>query len=661
VIGAIATPADLATVAGLVALALGLLYLLRPRRRRVHVPYSGLWQRVLAEHDTHVAGRQWRRWRSLLVMIAIAGLLVAALAEPLWRDAAAQTKSELPRHTAIIVDVSASMGTRDAGTDALTGRPRTRLDAARAKVREVLAAAGPDDRFALLAASGSTQIVAGWNAARQEVVAAAERLAPTDAGLDLERALSLAHTALAERLGPSIVIVGDGGPSTEPLAERRAHVPVVHARVGRANLPPEKRPELADLAVEKVRARLQPLDPGQATLTVHLRNASPVAHRVRLLIATSSSATTAAEFVRGSAVRRTLEVSAAPGRSRHEVPDFAASDDRVSVRVEATEPGLIDVSPWNDIGFAVIVARKRLRVLLAGQPHAYLKAAALANPRTDVVDRSGQPYFGEAWRNDKPGVPFDAVILNQVGPPPVGIPALVIALRPSPTANAALDFVPAPDIVAHDPAHPLLRGVSFQDANFDIARVLALGPGDTAIADARGRGPVMVAHEGPVRRIDWGLDLLETDLPLRYAMPVLIDDALEWLTASEAPDVPPLEPGRAWAIDVPSGGANWQWTEPGGAERPARVAGAQVIGSSERHGIHVLRSDSGQLVVRATELPATEAPELVTAGGAAWRPPPAVAAPEPPAARVSLWVALIVAAALALAAEWPAYLRRRTV
>jgi hypothetical protein len=142
---------------------------------------------------------------------------------------------------------------------------------------------------------------------------------------------------------------------------------------------------------------------------------------------------------------------------------------------------------------------------------------------------------------------------------------------------------------------------------------------------------------------------------------VLIDDALEWLTASDAPDVPPLEPGRAWAIDVPSGGANWQWIEPSGVVRPARVAGGQVIGTSERHGIHVLRSASGQVVARATALPATEAPELVAVAGPAWQPPATAVAPAPPPARVPTWALLIVAAVLALAAEWPAYLRRRTV
>ena len=54
--------ADLRTLAllgGSVAAMLVLLYLLRPRRRRIEVPFGGLWKRVLAQSEARVLGTQF--------------------------------------------------------------------------------------------------------------------------------------------------------------------------------------------------------------------------------------------------------------------------------------------------------------------------------------------------------------------------------------------------------------------------------------------------------------------------------------------------------------------------------------------------------------------------------------------------------------------------
>ena len=75
--------ADLRTLAllgGSVAAMLVLLYLLRPRRRRIEVPFGGLWQRVLAQSEARVLGTQWRRWLSLLLLLGIAALIWSAAA-----------------------------------------------------------------------------------------------------------------------------------------------------------------------------------------------------------------------------------------------------------------------------------------------------------------------------------------------------------------------------------------------------------------------------------------------------------------------------------------------------------------------------------------------------------------------------------------------------
>ena len=64
-----------ATLAAGVLVGVALLYLLRPRRRRIDVPFGGLWQEVLAQADARSLGRRWRRVLSWLLMSALAALM----------------------------------------------------------------------------------------------------------------------------------------------------------------------------------------------------------------------------------------------------------------------------------------------------------------------------------------------------------------------------------------------------------------------------------------------------------------------------------------------------------------------------------------------------------------------------------------------------------
>ena len=70
-------------LAGGIALGVTILYLLKLRRRRVEVPFSPLWGRVLDEYRNQ--SDWWRRLRRLfswLLMIAIVAACAFALADP---------------------------------------------------------------------------------------------------------------------------------------------------------------------------------------------------------------------------------------------------------------------------------------------------------------------------------------------------------------------------------------------------------------------------------------------------------------------------------------------------------------------------------------------------------------------------------------------------
>lgn len=117
-----------------------LMYLLRQRRERLVVSSTLLWQRVLADQRVNTPLQRFRRNLLLLLQALVLLLLVLALAQPVWRGAAGNG-AVLP----IIIDVSASMGARDARGD-------TRLELALADLKGELRAKTASQRICLIAA-----------------------------------------------------------------------------------------------------------------------------------------------------------------------------------------------------------------------------------------------------------------------------------------------------------------------------------------------------------------------------------------------------------------------------------------------------------------------------------------------------------------------------
>ncbi len=666
----------------LIGIGLVLLYLLRPRRRRVQVPYSGLWQRVLARAEARALGRNWRRWLSLLVMLGLASLLLAALAEPMWRSGQAPTHlPETKDYFAIVVDCSVSMATRDGrGPVGADGLPPSRLLEAKTAILNLLNQLEEQAPVLLISVTGHAEVRSSWGMDRSALRRAVEDLQAHDSGLDLAAGLQTAKAALQGHAHGQILVVSDGGPSLVPLADE-ATLGVAHLAVG----PPiqatasEARLIVDDLAVEDLRVRPEAADPDRATVTVRLRNDAGRPVQARLALSSGQEAQTPEDFRNDAVLLQVTTPTLPPGQTTLSLPGIVLTGPRVGAQISGNQADFRDRLPQNDQGFAVLAQRKQLQVLLVtdldpqqpgAQVNRFLAAALGAMDRVTVTTISADAYDPQQFSGSlraKHG--FDVAIIDHNPLPlPPGLPGLQIGMNDQ-VAGMKDDHYErikgpqwrqGPEVVVRAGDHPLMHGVSFQDTNFDQVRILTTQPGDEVLAEALPHGAVMVARKEPVRTLRWGLDLLETDLPMRYALPIALGNALGWLVHEEDPVLAPLELGRCWAIETPDSGQRWQWQAPGQAPRPARMAADQILTSSEIAGIHVFSNADGQQMARATSLPPTEDPALRKPPGKVWHQGPSHAAELTPA-RQPNWAKLLLLAALLLAVEWWLYLRRRTV
>ena len=707
-------------LAAVVACGLALLYLLRPQRRRVEVPFGGLWQKVLLQSQARAFGRKWQRLWSFLVLLLIAGGLLGALGEPIFRPEP-PPQAQVRWSTVLMVDVSASMATLDGQTPATSvARPQTRLAEAKWRAGQWLDSLPADEQVLLLTASGHATVLAGWGSDRGALQRALASIETTDAGLDLRRAVEDAQAMLAGRPGPRVVLASDLGPPLEPLSSRvggvgsesmGAATPGIEGQKS-SGTPPQPQMqdpqsnhqdlhnsnalgplevlpvgpprqltatgaaaalELAalsaqpvdDLAIADVRLRPELGDVDIGTLTVRIINRSSSLQVAKLAVRSSATAQNAKQFDKDTTLRHLKSVQLPVGESTHVVPQLDLAQAHFGVHVEGSAPLWRDKAPWNNWGFAVVAEQRRLRVLLVGDDNQFLLGALRASGRAEVVEVAAAEYIGKTSEQLRQAHRPDVLVLHQVQAPPLSdMPALVLAIAPLQDATATTQVLNGPEVLVKAGDHPLMRGVSFQDTNFDVARRLRPQPGDVILAAATLPGgslaAVMVASEAPVRRVDWGIDLMETDLVARYAMPILVANALSWLAGDAEPLVPPLELGRPWAVEKPNRGGDWQYLEPGLPPRPARQAAGQVLASSEVHGIHVWRDAKQAQIARPTTLGSVESPSAAAPLGqpVSLHRATTAAPDQSPLARWAYWLLAVVAA---ICLEWLLYLRRRTV
>lgn len=659
---------------------IALLYVLKPRRRRVQVPFGGLWQRVVMRSEARVLGQRWRRLLSWLLMSAIAALLLGALGEGLLGlRGCSEARRHAPYHTVVIVDTSASMQTLDGQAAALdsnlgvganhtasTAGPRSRLAEAVERAVRIIDAARPRERFLLLAADARPRVLRGWSDDRQALTSSLKKLRAHDAGLDLSRALAIAQDALFGRENGQIVLVTDGGPPTDaPLgASGDGPARLAAARVERVRVGPlpaaDEHHTIANLAVERVSIRPTPADKRVGVLLARVRNDADVAVDATVTVASSSDARSRADFARQGALRAMRKITLPP-RAAQTVTfkDLELDAARFAVTIAPAAAGKWrDIASYDDIGFAVLTDRRELNVRLVGAKNLFLQAALMADDRywvERVAPDAYQPAALAAKLRAQHGV--DVVVLDQVDRPlPDGMPGLRLLLKGA--DDAAIRQ--GPELVARAPDHPVMQGISFHDVNVDSARVLKTLTGDKVLAtNARGEA-LMVARDEGVRRLELGLDLLETDLVGRYALPVLMGNAIDWLVGEDAPLVAPLVVGRVWGIEVPVSGRSWQWLAPDRPAQPARVAGRMITASSVQHGVHEWRADD-IAVVRGTRLPQTEKPGLTDAVTSAYEQPASTEQARNQAPQRQMWRLLLLLAAALIGGEWWLYMRRRTV
>ncbi len=532
------------------------LYFLRRRHPPRLVGSLMLWAEARA---TVLRGRPWERFRPsvlLWLQLLVLGLVALALAHPACVRDGIRTQ-----RLVLVIDASASMGATD-------GSPTRYADALQQAQLTVNAA--PDGaEVALLVAGATTRVAQPFTQDRRRLLASLEKLAeagPDQAPGHIQEAMLLAFQLGGTDTERRIVLLTDGAFSHDELPALPAgQVDVVAVGTGSANL-----------AITTFELRRSPDQRFGGSAVVTVANTGDTALSGHLEVT-----------VDGTTVEA-HKVSLDPGAARTFGMPFTAEAGRFVARLSDVRGDLLAT---DDEAFAALVPPRPVTIGIEGASPLLARAIA-ANESLRVAEGDETP---------------DVTIFDGHFPmrPPSG---RFLAIAP-PDDNPLVrygDPVARPSIATWDSGHPVLHHVDFARVRFGEVRQVSVKAPLVALAEFSGEGgPALLAGQTPTwRGVVVPYPLLETDLPLKVAFPVLLYNAIGWLAPGGQSEDRAVATGGPLSV-VANAGDKLAIQLPTGARVDSAVDarntdGAWRFGDTARTGFYEVTRTSTQGETRST-------------------------------------------------------------
>lgn len=638
------------TLTGVVALGVTVLYILKLRKRRIEVPFSHLWARVLEQKSRQ--SDLWRRLRRLLswlLHILVIALLGFALADPHWEDEVVSG-----RHILLLIDNSASM----AATDVSGGA--NRMDLARQKAEEILASAGPQDRIMLAAFNQHIQPLSPFVAEKSLLEQPLRQIEAVATGTSFDNALGFAADSLRSVPDAQLVLISDGAGLKDLELEKfnfAPHTAIRHIKVGESS---------GNIAITAFNVRRYVSNKLDYELFVQVHNYFERTVQADLEI-----------YADGRMVDSKPLLLEAGETLQRFYPSQAVSGERLEARVQLTSQDARDVFPLDNRAFAMLPSTQKISVLLVSAGNLFLEGPLLLNLNLSlkrITPDQYQPamssnYDITIFDNFAPPRPTDGGAAGSEGLPAVG--NFVFFNPPAATSPWEQTGVQkAPLVTASQKSHPLMRWITLKDLNISEAAAWKTGRWDTEVASSFGK-PLIVTHKNQgLNMVGIAFDIRDSDLPLRVALPVLMLNIVDYFTLDDASFIPNHATGQTWAVDLGVDADTARITRPDGTSTDVPVFNKRALIQGDQVGFYAIEAQAPAAGdERARTVHKTIAANLSNPAESNIAPGELTLSEEQRALaadtlifdRNELWIWAVLALVALLLVEWTTYNRRWTV
>ena len=691
---------SLATIFGVLGGGLTILYILKLRRRRIHVPFAQLWSRVLKEKESTSLFRHLKRLLSLLVQLIFLILLTGALGDPRLSDEVLDG-----RHIMLLIDTSASMK----ATDTDSG---TRLEAALEKARELIRGLGGTDSMMIVRMDAQITPLTPFSSDDKNLLKALEKLDASDTRADLPRALKFAADALRGRKNPLLIIVGDGAYDKDDLAavlldekSGKASKPKTKAKTKakpkakKTKAKPKAKGKIADdksdldridlrgvtvryvsvghsrdnVGIVAFSARRYPTNKLNFEVFLEVVNYRKRAMEVDLQLYTDGTLSEVQRLSLKAGQRARFSCGQQERAEKKRWCEMAASGEMLEARlVPAGSTGKkdekkLDAFPLDDHAYALLPKRRKQKVLLVSTGNLFLEGALLLDDNVDLIRLSPKKYTPAAL-NGMEAVIFDGfyptqkpTINNLLVNPPVDKDGKGTG------PFAVKKVVKGPLITEQNAKHPVMRWITLKDVNIASSSVFVKKPGDDVLA-ASFRDPLVIARtEGSLKIVALGFDPRQSDLPLRVAFPILIINTFHWFAGDGEGLVNTYRTGQTWKVPLRILSKAAQNKEQIRVMTPSKrllqapVHQGQAILFGREIGVYQLGDPAAGLRLAANLSDSAESNirprSKLSVGGRQLKKPTGFGV----ALRREIWIYLLLAALGLTLLEWATYNRRMTV
>ena len=503
------------------------LYILKLRRRREPVSTLMFWEELFRERQTTSLFQRLKHLLSLLLQLLFLALLVFAIAQPQFAFI-----TEAARQFVLIIDQSASMNAIE-GTDGTT-----RLDTAKQRALRTVETLRFMDEMTVLSVHKRPIIHSPFTNHQKSLRAAINAIQPTDVGTNLEPAIDLANAIAQTKPNPEIVIFSDfQSVSEELLAKLNNGVSNRRSELRLATPLPQK-------PHQEIKYRLIRI--GEASDNVGITQ-----FRVRKSLVNPFDYETLLRVVNASEKEKQFNVelyfqenlfdvrpyTLAPGESKSEIfSNFTFEGGKLKAILDVN-----DALSTDNTAYATLPKREHIPVLLVTAENPFLEKALAVNEQIKLTVLTPAEYEVDGLvedANPQEQTDYQVVIFDRYSPATLGDgnymfihpPAPPSALEASDTAlkwdiGASLE---TPIITEWERTHPILRHVHLE--NVQIGEAYRITPPATAQVLARSfEDPVLFVDTRSDRKIVFAaIDILQSDLPLRIAFPVIIANTIQW-------------------------------------------------------------------------------------------------------------------------------------
>ncbi len=460
-----------------------LLYFLRLRRKDRVVSSTLLWENSTADLQAN-SPFQKLRW-NLLLFLQILLLIVLALlvARPFLKLHAMTGESAV-----FVIDASASMQATDVGP--------SRIGAAKKLVSQMIGDLSRGDEACIVEAGQRTRVRAGFTSNQRTLSTALATVTATDTETSLRDALALAVSLAKKKSAAEIVLVSDG--SFPPLDD--LHLSGESLRFLQVG------DEARNAGITAMDARRDYSSRGGVQVFVQITSYIDEPTEFVLEMYHEDSMIDA----------RPIELEA-KGVHGAVFSDFPYEAGVVTARID-----LDDDLPADNAAFAHLQPRSSSSVRLVTEENMFLRRALEIDPLAEIT-RVVPADFTES--DD-----FDVTIFDGWAPETLGDGSyLLIATGTSNAPVRVTGKVTLPAVVRWNDRHPVTQHASFDDVAIAEALSVVARPWGEVLVDGDMTPLIVAGRQGELRVVFVGFPFERSNLPLRAAFPILVQNCLEWL------------------------------------------------------------------------------------------------------------------------------------